>query len=128
MSEPDLADLRPNNSKTLLAILFLSPGALDVLNGTLGKKLENSASYHLHAINKRVDIEERLKNHTEVARYYSATWVFILRRTEKSYRVIKQYTTINTTKQKWRFNRRLRRKSRKMQKFRIFLRENKLNS
>ena len=50
-------------------------GALDVLNGTLGKKLENSASYHLHAINKRVDIEERLNNHTEVARYYCASWV-----------------------------------------------------
>jgi len=59
--------------ETMLYLMILElrkdwKGALDVLNGTLGKKLENSASYHLHAINKRVDIEERLKNHTEVAR------------------------------------------------------------
>lgn len=43
-------------------------GALDVLNGPLGKKLENSASYHAHCISKRIELEERLENWTEVAR------------------------------------------------------------
>jgi len=43
-------------------------GALELLNGPLGKKLENSASYHLICLNKRIEIEGKLENWSEVAR------------------------------------------------------------
>ncbi|XP_023344164.1 N-alpha-acetyltransferase 25, NatB auxiliary subunit [Eurytemora carolleeae] len=59
--------------ETMLYLMILElkqdwKGAVDVLNSPLGKKLENSASFHLHCINKRIELEERLENWPEVAR------------------------------------------------------------
>ena len=62
----DEKQIKKKTIKYLLILIYV--GALEVLNGNLGKKLENSASYHLHSINKRIEIEERLSNWTEVAR------------------------------------------------------------
>jgi len=61
------------DQETIIYLLILElrnnwKGALDLLNGPLGKKLENSASYHLICLTKRIDLEGRLENWSEVAR------------------------------------------------------------
>jgi len=61
------------DQETIIYLLILElrnnwKGALDLLNGPLGKKLENSASYHLICLTKRIDLEGKVENWSEVAR------------------------------------------------------------